>query len=870
MANPLYIDEALSGGSLIRHLLFAFGLVLALLAATEVRAAQCDLQMVATCTSGGSCTSSTTNVSKNSCSGQIFLAWFVDASQTDVTFSELSTSLGNVQCLDTGDFGGQIPFPFVYCIGHGSISPGDELTTSVRISGASTNVAVTAETAVIDDQTDDVSIAIAVANADVPTCKSRISAPALAQSGSDYTVSWSEVRDSGAQFIIEESITRDFTANVTSAQVAGTSKVFRHEVSAGTLYYYRVKPTRCVNGTPEVSEVAVTTVQPSPPLVRDAGEAAVPLGSTTPIRFQVFIPGAGPNATFEIVPTRAFLTVTPASGPLPPAGVTVTVFADPSGLPPGASTSALRVLIQTPNSAGSPRLTTHGDTTLTIPITVSLVTPVQPGVKTLPPANALVIPVVTHVQGGAGPFLSDVRLTNSGAAAINYQITFTPTETDGTKVSKITQVTVAAQQTVALNDVVKNFFGLGATAADSGFGALEIRPLNTSSAATFASSRLYASTSIGTFGQFIAAVPFRLFATKRTSGLPLPGDPPSGGTPTMSLQQVAQSTRFRTNLGLAEGAGEPANGRIRVFNNLGAMLSELPYSLQPGEHKQMNLYISSKAGISNLEDGRIEVTVDSSTGAVTAYASVLDNVTTDPLAVMPVEVAKVSASRYVLPGMADLPGDNNFHSDIRVYNGGASAVTANFTYYPQGNGTPVTAPPRSIPAGQVLAIDNVLPAMFNQTSTGGSIVITTSGNTSLVATGRTYTNVAGGGTYGQFIPGVTPAEGTGLGERALQVLQLEQSEFFRSNLGLAELTGNSATIRISANFPDSIATPSTTLTLAPNEFPQLGLVLNSFAPGAQTFNGRITVEVIAGSGRVTAYASVIDGKSKDPTYVPAQ
>jgi hypothetical protein len=40
--------------------------------------------------------------------------------------------------------------------------------------------------------------------------------------------------------------------------------------------------------------------------------------------------------------------------------------------------------------------------------------------------------------------------------------------------------------------------------------------------------------------------------------------------------------------------------------------------------------------------------------------------------------------------------------------------------------------------------------------------------------------------------------------------------------------------------------------------------------GGQTYNARISVEVISGTGRVTAYGSVIDNESKDPTYVPAQ
>jgi hypothetical protein len=37
-----------------------------------------------------------------------------------------------------------------------------------------------------------------------------------------------------------------------------------------------------------------------------------------------------------------------------------------------------------------------------------------------------------------------------------------------------------------------------------------------------------------------------------------------------------------------------------------------------------------------------------------------------------------------------------------------------------------------------------------------------------------------------------------------------------------------------------------------------------------THNARVTVKVVSGTGRVTAYASVIDMITNDPTYVPAQ
>jgi hypothetical protein len=220
--------------------------------------------------------------------------------------------------------------------------------------------------------------------------------------------------------------------------------------------------------------------------------------------------------------------------------------------------------------------------------------------------------------------------------------------------------------------------------------------------------------------------------------------------------------------------------------------------------------------------------------------------------------------------MADLPGSNNFHSDIRIYNGGTSPVTTTATYYPQNNGPSVT---RQIPvaAGGVTAIDNVLPTTFNVTGTGGSIVLTTPAAAQLVATGRTYSiRASDGGTFGQFIPGVSPASGIGVGDKPLQVLQLEESQNFRSNLGLAELTGNPAHVKLTLFLPDSKVIPTVEYDLAPFQFLQIGRIMAGLNPGQATYNGRISVQVTTGAGRVTAYGSVIDNVTQDPTYVPAQ
>jgi hypothetical protein len=391
--------------------------------------------------------------------------------------------------------------------------------------------------------------------------------------------------------------------------------------------------------------------------------------------------------------------------------------------------------------------------------------------------------------------------------------------------------------------------------SDQAGGVLDIKVITGSAATTFVSSRTYALDPIaGTYGQFIPAVPASKFL--------------KNGAGTLTLTQVSQATAFHTNIGLVEGLGSNVAGRLQVFSTANQLLGEFPFSLRPFEFQQLSSFLASK-GIT-ASDARVDVTVDSPTGSVTTYASVLDNTTSDPLLVSPIQAANLSANRYVLPGMADLNAGTNFHSDVRIYNASPFPVTATATYYPQNNGAPVTQT-INIATGEIKAYDNVLPTLFSQTSTGGAIVVTTPVNTPLIVSGRTYSNAAKGGTYGQFIPAVTPADGVGVSDGPLQILQLEQSANFRSNVGLNELTGNPGvtTVQVSAIVDGSKVASSTNIDLQPNEFKQLNGVLASLNTG-NTYNARITVKVISGNGRVTAYGSVVDNNTSDPTYVPAQ
>jgi hypothetical protein len=829
----------------------------------------CNLGMTLNCPNGN-CTAVTVNNGSGTCSGEYLIGIELVGGGTG-TVSALQQTLGAGSCFSSADFP-SIPVPLALCIiDSASLAPGASFTmnAAVNVPGGGTLSNVAAVTIVIDPNSgEELAVAYVFNNGGpTPSCTPIASVPSAVQSGVSYNVTWLPVTELNATYIVEESTDANFTAISGSQTTSGLSATFTHSAGSNTTYYYRVHAVTCSGAPGPNSSTVSVVVQAIPTVTGRQGDVTTPVGSTTPVSMKVFIPGPvsknkqAQDVGFTATTDKPYLTVSPSSGTIGPNGTTVTVTANPSNLPPGANTGTLTV-------------TANGSTLASKSVSVSLVTPVSPAGKGLPPPNALIIPAVAHAPGAFGPFQSDVRLTNAGNAQTTYQVTYTPTRRDATQNSKSTTISVDAGQTIALNDILRDFFGVGATddPNDNGQGTLEIRPLNSASTLNYASSRLFTFNSNGTFGQFVAAIPYSAFATKTSITPPLPGVPPPTGTPTLSLQQISCcSGPFRTNLGLVEGSGTPASGNINLYDDRGTLLKSVPYSLLPGEHHQESF---AGWGLPEVSDGRIQVTVESTTGAVTAYASVLDNRTNDPLEVTPVQVSSVSATRYIQPGMAALVanGPNNFHSDVRIFNGGTTAATVTPTFYSFIGNPPKTLSAFTINPGEVKTFDDVVTTLFNSTGDGGSIVFTTTAPSSLVTTGRTYTidTTQNNGTFGQFIPGVTSTQGIAAGDKPLQILQLEESTNFRANVGVAELTGNPAHVRLTAFIPDSKTEASTEFDLAPNQFMQLPRPLAAMYPGQNIYNARISVAVTGGTGRVAAYGSVIDNKSLDPTYVPAQ
>jgi uncharacterized repeat protein (TIGR01451 family) len=675
--------------------------------------------------------------------------------------------------------------------------------------------------------------------------------------GQTYTVEWTPTEGT-TLYELQESADAGFTNPFTMA-VPGTSQPLTKNVSVPTTFFYRVRSLGGCNATiGAYSAVAPIVIVPVPPLGTLNINIPVPAGSKTPVSFPIHVPGL-PNVTTSFFATtdKPWLSVAPSNGVMPPEGRDFTVSADPTALSDGTWTGTVIVVYGSSGVSGKRSLDVAPKSS--IPVSISLTSPVSPGTLTGPSATALVIPSVGHLPGFSSQWQSDVRIANILALSKKVQLTFSAGSATSQAV-KQTTVSIDPGSTIAFDDIVRNWFGIGAM-NDASNGVLTVQPLDATgkpdlsiNKAAAVSSRTFNTSAAGTLGQFIPGVPIANFISK------LPG-----AVSTLALQQIAQTDTFHTNLGLVEATGKPASVLVSVFDGAGNKVLDLPVSLAAGEQRQLNGFLATN-GIT-LTNGHIEVQATAGDGKVTAYASVIDNRTTDPLLVSGVPLGGVGATRYVIPGVASLDSGATWRSDVRVFNSSLSPQTATLTLYPTGNPSASVVQTATIQPGEVKALDDIVHSTFNLTNAGGALHVTTAVATPLVVTARTFNDTAAG-TLGQFLQAVTPADAVGTGERSLQLLQMEDSPRYRTNLGLAEVTGKAATAEITVILPDSKVAPKVSIPLAAFEYRQFPII-SSLGLG-NVYNARISVRVIDGQGKVTAYGSVIDQKTQDPTFVPAQ
>lgn len=827
---------------------------------------------------GGTCTAVFRNYGTASCVGTMIMALgpatqgTADNGQAAGPINMLCRRVGNVPLPGSEQTGVPNLDSAVACEGTGIVPVGSRMTVSARITPSAFAVSPF-KVGVLESfkTTAQTNTYVIIGQGTLAQCNLILSVPGVARSGNPYTVRWTPAA-AQTSYEVQQAAANDF-ANATTTVTSNTTAEFTNNLSGPPRrFFYRVRATSCRGGLGPYSAPEDVIVIPELPPSARSFDISLLQGSQTPINQQVKFDKLRAGAPFTATVDRPYLTVTPAIGIVASDGTaTVTVRVNPQGLPFGANKGTVTITVAAAKTGGGVQAT--ADNTSSKPVSVTITSPVTAAPKTPPPPATWVIPAVAHKDGIGAQFVSDVKLANvNTTVTASYQLTYTPSDSDGSVSGRTTKIDLSPGQMAAIGDILKNVFGLGTTTADAS-GVLEIRTLSTPAPGTIAGSRTYSEAAAeGTFGQFIPAVAISRVAT-----------PPATSTATpepLILSHVSQSAVSRLNLGLVEALGFATTGVIKVYDASGVQFPDpldatrvltIPFSLRPFEHQQINSFFA-RNGITT-SSARIDISVDSAaegatTGGITAYAAQLDNMTQDGSVVPGVKASAIKANRFILPGVSEGTTTGE-HSEVRVFNAGTSAVTATMTFYREGAANSPIVRTEAIAAGQIKSYDNVVASLFGTTGRGSFVVSTTEDSTLLV-TGRTFTTSASGGTSGEFQLAQLAADGIGSADGELQLLQLEESDKFRSDVALAELTGNAAEVQISLIAPDGKSAPSTRIPLAANEFMNLEGVIASMGATGNVYNARITLKVVSGTGRVGAYASMVDRATNDPTLFPGQ
>jgi len=222
----------------------------------------------------------------------------------------------------------------------------------------------------------------------------------------------------------------------------------------------------------------------------------------------------------------------------------------------------------------------------------------------------------------------------------------------------------------------------------------------------------------------------------------------------------------------------------------------------------------------------------------------------------------------VIPATAEAPGAGGTYwsSAVSITNLEARDRQLEITYTPRGtNGmTSYTSTSVSLPTLSQLSWSNILSDLFSTTGAGALEIR----GTSLAVTSRTSTPDGEGGSYGQGIPPIQPDQILSSSQNSTATIGgVEQGATFRTNLGLCEVWGETASVTVEV-FDDSMnQLGSETYDLRPYENIQVNRVVPEVCGINVLTDGIVRVTVTSGDGRIGAYISIIDNSSDDPTYI---
>jgi hypothetical protein len=446
---------------------------------------------------------------------------------------------------------------------------------------------------------------------------------------------------------------------------------------------------------------------------------------------------------------------------------------------------------------------------------------------------SLILPGLARSHGNGGSFFrTSAWVTNPWDEALRLRFTFRPGA--GFSLGGAIQpaaMTLAPHAMLAYADVLTDLFHV----TDNTGGVLLVE-VSDAAHPPVVSARTFNDTDIGTYGQYIEAVPLA-----HNSG-------------EQWLHGLAADAGSRTNLGIANLENADSHATITLFNGAGIQIgSAIERDLPARTSIQINA-VQSVAGVAESSEFSARITCD----GCAAFASKLDNITSDPVCVIP----NTSRRQQWIDGVGAAPGlgGTMWRSTLSIANKSSEDATVSVAFTRWGDTQPSKLAHLVIAAGHTKFFSDLLPQLF-ELDGSGSIAMTS--NTPVSAWTRTFNDRRTLGTVGQFVP----AFGAGelFGETGAILQGLSENDAFRTNAGFinAGSTAVVATVRCFATDGTLLATK--TYSVEPGQTVVTGRILADLqvAPIANV-HLHVTPSI---PGALYAWASSIENASTDQIFI---
>jgi len=464
--------------------------------------------------------------------------------------------------------------------------------------------------------------------------------------------------------------------------------------------------------------------------------------------------------------------------------------------------------------------------------------------------EAYVVPAAAHTQGqNQTMWKSDLSIFNPGTLSVVANIEFLVEASDNTSgINPGRIVTILPKGTDIREDVLG---WMGVTGDEKGSLSIEFEGGDGTTPVIM--SRTYNDTPDGTYGQYVPAVPV----------LPTSGD-------SLYLTGLVHNASYRTNVGVANfGETAAVDISVRLFEESGDQLGSYLAAVPP-RSSVLVTSIAQKAGVTEPLD-IFSAQVYIGENDVTAYASVVDNLTGDPVLYPPYGVQD---SHVFVPGVAHLPGEHEslWRSDVTFFNPTEELTTVYLEYVPEVDTGVVAYLRIGLDALQTVHMPDLLgdPVLVGEvTDTKGYLLIRQEdGNPTPQVAARTY-NQTDAGTFGQGLKVYSDADTIVTGDTGC-IPGVINSADYRTNLGLLNLSQDTpAAVELKVyDESGTLMGSHPGYPLNAEQFLQFDL-FQAVGLGDVSLYASVELNVVSG-GPVAGYASVVDNRTQDPILIPAQ